>query len=360
MGFRDSVEALLETYSKCLALLHVVGNAPHGNSTALAEASRQSELSRSLRADRAKVQKAYSSHRSETGSRLEKGDRKSSFFSHSWVLLQQLTVPGRARSALQCIVSRLADALASILGISRSSSRHRGGDDDVRPLLNYDALRALSNASCVDAIHAIDELSVRLSSGCSSAGGSSKPSKSSKSNKSNKSSRTAISHASSPSSPQTETQKAHLKRRAAPHDPRDHNYDRSPSQRESTRSSYGHGYSTLRTSKASPRPKLSRGADAHSSRRDSGRSSSANMRDRQRKHASTSSSSASTRLGEIPEKKLRRLRAPAPHPRPDNRNGDEPLEYYNVRPAYPMRRLQMPEVGDESKKKGFWGRFRRA
>ena len=74
MGFGESVTALLETYSNCLSLLKAfkrrVGDSDK-------RSDQQSLLRKSLKADRNRVSRAYSSRLSESGSRLEKGDGRS-------------------------------------------------------------------------------------------------------------------------------------------------------------------------------------------------------------------------------------------------------------------------------------------
>lgn len=74
MSFGANVVALLETYENCLSLLKAFKrrNKDHGNVTS----DKQSLLRRRLKADRAKVERAYSSRLSQSGSRLEKGDGK--------------------------------------------------------------------------------------------------------------------------------------------------------------------------------------------------------------------------------------------------------------------------------------------
>ncbi len=76
MGFSESVTALLDTYSNCLELLKAFSRRGRsGHST-----SNEAVLRRSIRSDRAKVRRAYSSRLSETGSRFEKGDGESAAF----------------------------------------------------------------------------------------------------------------------------------------------------------------------------------------------------------------------------------------------------------------------------------------
>lgn len=73
-----------------------------------------------------------------------------------------------------------------------------------------------------------------------------------------------------------------------------------------------------------------------------------------------SSSTASTRLGEIPEYKLRRRQAPAAAHADDAWAGVAPG--YNIRPAYPMRPLRVPDVetAEQKPKKKLWGMFSRS
>ena len=73
MGFGDSVAALLETYANCLKLLKAF-NDGKGDGDSLSEGQL---LRSSIKSDRAKVRRAYSTQRSVAGSRFEKGDRKS-------------------------------------------------------------------------------------------------------------------------------------------------------------------------------------------------------------------------------------------------------------------------------------------
>ena len=70
MGFGDSVNTLLGTYSNCLKLLKAFGGT-RGDGDSL---SGDTLLRKSIKADRAKVQRAYSSRRSQAGRRFEKGD----------------------------------------------------------------------------------------------------------------------------------------------------------------------------------------------------------------------------------------------------------------------------------------------
>lgn len=73
MGFGDSVAALLETYSNCLKLLKAFDGGGGADSASVSEGQL---LRSSIKTDRAKVRRAYSSQRSVAGSRFEKGDRE--------------------------------------------------------------------------------------------------------------------------------------------------------------------------------------------------------------------------------------------------------------------------------------------
>lgn len=74
MGFGDSVTALLETYSNCLSLLKSLRHRKGKNDAAAKAEEQQVTLLKSLKKDRALVEKAYSARLSESGSRLKKGD----------------------------------------------------------------------------------------------------------------------------------------------------------------------------------------------------------------------------------------------------------------------------------------------
>ena len=86
MGLSDSVDALLDAYSRCISLLKVFGSSNAAGSSrsvvvpgpTSSDLTRQSDLSRSLQNDRARIKKAYLDRLSETGSQLQKGDGKSS------------------------------------------------------------------------------------------------------------------------------------------------------------------------------------------------------------------------------------------------------------------------------------------
>ena len=74
MGFGDSVAALLETYLNCLSLLKAFKY--HEGKNSLGAEDQKSQLRKSLKADRASIERAYAARLSESGHRLEKGDGK--------------------------------------------------------------------------------------------------------------------------------------------------------------------------------------------------------------------------------------------------------------------------------------------
>ncbi|OAA64547.1 hypothetical protein SPI_03194 [Niveomyces insectorum RCEF 264] len=382
MGFGDGVNALLETYAKCLALLRVFGAAPTpaasgaaaGASPASAAASQTSVLSRSLQADRAKVQQVYLTRLSETGSRLEKGDE-------------------RSRSALRRIVRRLTDALVRLVsfGSERRSSNSNGsnGSGEDRPLLNYEALRALSNASRNDAIEAIDALSVRLNSRSSRSGQSSRSSLAGRAG----SHHDAARHSASSSTslvPREGRRRQNGHRHRRPTGFSDSSKERTNKKTDATKTGTTGSKDGNTTRPRPPSKRLPPTPSRHAERaavqkdtrapdgsrrlannnnnnnreRASGRSGSNKLDQHafassrppavlhsQKRVSLASSSSASTKLGEIPERKLRKRTDALDY---WDERGD--LQGYNVRPLYPLRPHQMPE--DQKRKKGFLGMFR--
>ncbi|KAM7201506.1 hypothetical protein V8F33_003330 [Rhypophila sp. PSN 637] len=131
MGFGNSINTLLETYSNCIRLLKAFKH--HDGNSTLGADDQKAQLRKSLKTDRKIVASTYSEKLSEAGKRFEKGD-------------------ARSISIMERILKKLRAAIASLL---RLSSR-RG------PALDYESLKSLSNASRIEAIHAIDHLSRRL------------------------------------------------------------------------------------------------------------------------------------------------------------------------------------------------------
>lgn len=89
MGFGDSVSALLDTYNNCLSLLKAFSrkNSQDASRRASEGDDQQALLRHSLKTDRKKVKRAYSSRVSQAGSRFEKGD------------CEIINVPGPTRGA---------------------------------------------------------------------------------------------------------------------------------------------------------------------------------------------------------------------------------------------------------------------
>ncbi|OHW96703.1 hypothetical protein CSPAE12_04738 [Colletotrichum incanum] len=125
--FGDTVDSLLETYSKCLSLLKGL------KGTSNSKQPRQ--LRKSIRSDRSKVRSVYSSRLSVAGSDLEKGDAV-------------------ARSSLRKVIRRLTSAMTRLLRLMTRGQK---------PVIDYHSLKTLSNSSRIDAVKAINDLSRRLS-----------------------------------------------------------------------------------------------------------------------------------------------------------------------------------------------------
>jgi hypothetical protein len=77
MAFGNSVNTLLDIYSNCISLLKAFKRRD-GSGTSRQE-KHEAQLRKSLKEDRAKVRRAYSSAVSERGSRFEHGDGISCF-----------------------------------------------------------------------------------------------------------------------------------------------------------------------------------------------------------------------------------------------------------------------------------------
>ncbi|RSL38603.1 hypothetical protein BHE90_012370 [Fusarium euwallaceae] len=133
-NFGATVASLLDTYTDCLSLLKRF-RSNRDEAEAAANETR-STLSSSLRSDRARIRRAYSSRLSQNGARFEKGDAP-------------------ARSALRRIVKKLTTALANVV--------HALGGHEHQPV-DYESLMALSNGSSLDAIRAMNDLSSRVGS----------------------------------------------------------------------------------------------------------------------------------------------------------------------------------------------------
>ncbi|KAK0728264.1 hypothetical protein B0T26DRAFT_165905 [Lasiosphaeria miniovina] len=306
MGFGDSVAALLETYSNCLSLLKAFKR-KGGNQLIEAEDHR-AHLRKSLKSDRALVERAYSTRLSRSGSRLSKGDAP-------------------AVSALGRILKKLRAAIANLL---RFSSTKQGLD------LDYQSLMSLSNSSRVDAIKAIDRLSRRLDSPSrssvvtSSSKTSSSPSASSRHKRHSSSSPDEAPRRSKTASPESAPKKtsSSSKDGKAVGKPKPESRARNPpAEKSRPAAKTSHRRTGSGEKRAPPPPAPPETAPPLPNR-----------------ISFISISTDSTKLGEIPERKLRRR-----YPTADS-SSDE----YNVAPMYPLK-----PYTTEVKERRFWGMFGR-
>lgn len=74
MAFDDSITALLEIYSNCATLLKAYKHDANGEDGNVKVDAQNKHLRKSLKADRAMVERAYSIRLAELGSRLKRGD----------------------------------------------------------------------------------------------------------------------------------------------------------------------------------------------------------------------------------------------------------------------------------------------
>jgi hypothetical protein len=131
-SFGDAVASLLDTYSRCLALLKGLGR---GERTIDVEAmdDAASILSKSIRSDKSYVRRAYDSGLKRRGASFEKGD-------------------SAARSSLRRVVRKLTSTLANLMRTFTSQP------------VDHASLMSLSNASRLDAIRTMSDLSSRVGS----------------------------------------------------------------------------------------------------------------------------------------------------------------------------------------------------
>ncbi|KAJ0117666.1 hypothetical protein J7T55_001865 [Diaporthe amygdali] len=312
MGLGSSVSSLLETYDNCISLLKAFKrrDKQDGNRKVVKASDQQALLKHSLKTDRKRVERAYSSRVSESGGRFEKGDRK-------------------ALSALGRVIQKLNAAIASLL---RTASKGQG------QALDYQSLMSLSNSSRLQAIKTFDQLSRRLDSKSSrSSVASTASSKSSRTSKSStsKASKSTSSSKSSSASKSTDS-RGHKKTKTSKK--RDHADRKEPKTRDAERANER----PLRLEMRLATPLLD------SMDRSLEHSTSSSLRRRPsfaNRFSLISMSSDSTRLGEIPERKW--------HRRYDTSDGSS--EEYNTPVMYPVRPYQ-PQV----KERRFLGLFRRA
>ncbi|KAH7309437.1 hypothetical protein B0I35DRAFT_482214 [Stachybotrys elegans] len=125
-SFGDSVRALLDTYGRCLKLLKGLRQAGQPSDA-------QSSLGSSIRSDRAKIRRVYSSGLEHRGATFEKGD-------------------AAARSSMRRLVRRLTSKLASVM------------QTFARQPVDYGSLESMVNSSRRDAIRTMTDLSSRVGS----------------------------------------------------------------------------------------------------------------------------------------------------------------------------------------------------
>lgn len=93
MGLAENVSALLETYDNCVSLLKAFKKQKkqYGGRRPSKADDKQALLRHSLKADRKKVERAYSSRVSEAGTLFEKGDSKEPFAIFFSIYVHQVT-----------------------------------------------------------------------------------------------------------------------------------------------------------------------------------------------------------------------------------------------------------------------------
>lgn len=318
MGLGTSVSSLLETYDNCISLLKAFkrrdkqdGSSRKGTKPG----DQQALLKRSLKTDRKKVERAYSSRVSASGDRFEKGDTK-------------------ALSSLGKVIQKLNAAIANLI---RTASKGRGAG------LDYQSLMSLSNSSRSQAIKTFDQLSRRLDSKSSrSSVASTTSSKSARTAKSS-SSKTSKTTSSSKSSGAASKSSDGGKRKKSSKAPKKHDHNtghKEPKKKEETgRLGERPPLRMEMSSIATPLLDAMDHSPEHSARSSLRRRPSFANR-----FSLISMSSDSTRLGEIPERKWhRRLDGPGVG-----------LDEYNTPVMYPVRPFQ-PQV----KERRFLGLFRR-
>lgn len=82
MAFSHSITALLETYSNCATLLKAYKHDANGEDGNVKVDAQNKHLRKSLKADRAMIERAYVTRLAELGSRLRRGDGMIDTFSH--------------------------------------------------------------------------------------------------------------------------------------------------------------------------------------------------------------------------------------------------------------------------------------
>lgn len=338
MGFGENVSALLETYDNCLSLLKAFKRQKKqdGGRRASRANEQQALLKHSLKTDRRKVERAYSSRLSEAGGRFEQGDCEEtpSNLDLVRVNLRLNLLVAKAKSALSKVLKRLNAVIAGLIRVASRSSN---------PAMDYQSLMSLSNSSRIQAIKAFDSLSHRLDSKSSlssvasaSTSKSSRPSKSSKSSKPSKTKKSPGSKASRSGTSST-SKEGKIKKKSKAAEPNDH-HDTQIVKVGVKRQDRAPLPPRLETSVQTPLldSMERRQEDSLLRRRPS----------RMDRFSLISISSGSTKLGEIPERKW--LRG---HDDWDGRSDE-----YNTPIVYPLRPYGPPPVVKERR---FLGIFRR-
>ncbi|KAH8908643.1 hypothetical protein BR93DRAFT_966696 [Coniochaeta sp. PMI_546] len=325
MAFGSSVDTLIEVYSNCISLLKAFKRRGEGATSRRNEHDRkQVQLRKYLKSDRARVQRAYSSAVSEAGSRFERGD-------------ELYGRKDRARSALSRVLKKLKAAITNIL---RSASKHP------QPVLDYESLMLLSNASRSETLRTFDQLSRRLGSSSSRL--------------------TVVTTSTDP------------KRRSG------HSSSSSTSSSKGSNSGKKDGPSTRKTNRSNQDVRERKGTGSHEARKEKRSKPTSTPPSQQKplsgkKRSSTvetlpplrsqtparrspiqtavpnrlslaSIATDSTKLGEIPERKWT-----SRHIRPRNSGSSlDDFEYYNVDPIFPLKPYESPV-----KERRFLGLFRR-
>lgn len=317
MGLGTSVSSLLETYDNCISLLKAFKRRDKQDGSRKGKGTKPSDqqalLKRSLKTDRKKVERAYSSRVSASGDRFEKGDTK-------------------ALSSLGRVIQKLNTAIANLI---RTASKGPGAG------LDYQSLMSLSNSSRSQAIKTFDQLSRRLDSRSSrSSVASTTSSKSSRTSKSSSSKASKTTSSSSKSSGASKSSDG-TKRKKSSKAPKkqDHKTVHKEPRREEAGRLGERPPLRMEMSIATPLLDAMDHSPEHSARSSLRRRPSFANR-----FSLISMSSDSTRLGEIPERKW-------------HRRYDGPglgLDEYNTPVMYPVRPYQ-PQV----KERRFLGLFRR-
>ncbi|KAK8065695.1 hypothetical protein PG997_012442 [Apiospora hydei] len=305
-GFGESVSALLDTYTRCLGLLKAFkGHDGSGDTSPYdpAVSKANARLRSSIRSDRSQIRNAYSSKLSRSGNKLKRGDAPS-------------------KAAIRRILDRLKAAIMNLLGMVKTQ----------KPALDYESLMSLSNASRVDAIRTMEQLSLRLNSSSSLFHEHRRP----------------ISGSWRISSSSSSSSSSGKKTRRQPSRDTDSNAsgEGSRSRRHAAAASCDRAPEGEFSRQKSPR-KGSHDSGPHHSRQSRSRSDKEDP-DRRYDHHRISymtMSSDSTKLGEIPRRQSRLVCS----------SDSSQVDGYNVRPVYPLHTYASPAPAPKEKR-GFFKR----